>query len=473
MSDVARRAVAVVLVVAAVVGGAVGSHLASGSAPAAPGADYAGSIASAAGVTSSAWYCAGTAATPSGAQASVVVTNPTAGQLTGSVTATPSGAAVASQATVFTVAGGGQVAVPLTAAGAVRVIVDGGGAGVLQMASGPLGFTSAPCASATAAHWYFAHGSTAPGRALQVAVTNPLASDAVVDLTFVASNGFTAPPAYQGLPVPAGTTIVENVGDHLPGDGSIATVVTALSGAVVADEVSETGSGSTGGMSIVAGVASPRQHWAFAQNTDLSGGGNAFTVFNPSPTTAHVTMVIGLNQAQESPIGLTVPALSATTVSAAQQSRIPDNTAYSAVFTSGDAPVVVTRETGAPSGSSAPTDGLTAAEPGARDWVLPALAAPATQLWALAVADLADGPVHVTLRVVLPSGRTVPAPGNWPRSIVRGGTFALPAPGAPIGQYPLELQADGPVAVELDPQPVPAPGVVVLPSWPVAGTMLP
>ena len=81
-----------------------------------------------------------------------------------------------------------------------------------QVVSGPLGWSTAPCASRTAAQWAFAGGSTTAGNSLTLALFDPAAPAAVVNITFLTTTGLVTPQAYQGLVVPPGRLVVENVG---------------------------------------------------------------------------------------------------------------------------------------------------------------------------------------------------------------------------------------------------------------------
>jgi hypothetical protein len=79
----------------------------------------------------------------------------------------------------------------------------------------------------------------------------------------------------------------------------------------------------------------------------------------------------------------------------------------------------------------------------------------------LAVVDL--GARAATVRIVTPDGRAVA--GQAPRRVRPGTPLVIgPNPGPPFGTAPLEVQADQPVAVELDALPVAGPGVVVVPG---------
>ena len=109
----------------------------------------------------------------------------------------------------------------------------GGGVVADQAVSGPGGWSMSPCASQTASQWYFAGGSTTAGNTMTLALFDPAAPEAVVNVSFLTSSGVISPQAYQGLVVAPGQLVVENVGDFVQNATGIATVVTAQSGGLV------------------------------------------------------------------------------------------------------------------------------------------------------------------------------------------------------------------------------------------------
>ena len=117
---------------------------------------------------------------------------------------------------------------------------------------------------------------------MSLSLFNPTRTIAVVDLSFVSSTGLLAPPAYQGIDVPADTLEIVNIGDHVQNTAHFATTVTALSGAVVAAELESTGRPAAPGASVVLGTRAPASTWSFAQNIEMDSGSTVFHVFNPS-----------------------------------------------------------------------------------------------------------------------------------------------------------------------------------------------
>ena len=171
---------------------------------------------------------------------------------------------------------------------AAAVVLDGGGVAVSEVVQSPLGWSMAPCAPSTAPNWYFAHGATAQGGGLVLSLFNPAATDAVVDVSLVSSTaGFLAPAAYQGIDIPPGSLVTENIGDHAPDDAAVATEVSTLSGAVVATEL-RVGRvrRATGGSRSPWAARPPPRDGSFPQSTGIPGGTVAFHVLNPTTTPA-------------------------------------------------------------------------------------------------------------------------------------------------------------------------------------------
>lgn len=466
MADRPRRLAAVLVSAAVVVGAGVADRVVARPPALLPERGPATALASGSLASTSAWYCAAVAAAPAGTQGAVVFTNPTGKVVTGTVDARAAGA-TGSQGTGFAVPAAGQLGVPLAVGSAARAVLDGGGVGALQVLSGPLGWSAAPCVSTTSAHWYFAHGSTSPGRSLELALYNPTLADAVVNVTFVsAADGVLSPPAYQGLPVPAGGVVLEHVADHVQNDPSFATEVTALSGTVAAAATELVGGTGNGGLSLLTGVSNPERTWAFAYNVDAPGEVNAFSILNPSTRAATVTVAISLAQGQAAPVTVKVPAQSVASFAAQDQTRIPPDAPFALRFTSHGPGIVVARETAVPSGTM-PTVGFTVGAPGGqRRWLVPPIAPPGTAPAALGILNLSGRPTHVTLATVGATGRPVPLAGRARVALARDGLLIL-GPSPPVGQEPIVVLADAPVAVELDPVPAGAPGTVVLPAWPL------
>jgi len=478
-----RRATLIVVLAAVLVGAGIADRLVVRVTPApvrAAGALSDVRIAPSTGTESSAWYCAGGTGAQGGAPATVIVTNTSTRPVTATLTtvlalatgAQPTAPWAGAHGSALRVPAGGQVAVTAGAPGstgnvASAVVVNGGGVAVSEEVSSPLGWSMASCASSTAPDWYFAHGATAQGSGLALSLFNPGATDATVDVSLVSpTTGFVSPAAYQGVEVPPGSLVVENVGDHAPQNPAIATEVSTLSGSIVATELDSVGTPGSGGISLTLGSPVPATTWVFAQNTDVAGGTVTFHVLNPSPQPAEVSVRLGLPQGSAAePLTLMVAGQSVSTLVGQDQTRIPANVPYAVTFSTKGTGIVVTRQVTTPSDQPAPIpeDGDVSGVPGGglRRWLLPAVVSPGSGAWQLAVVDLGPSPTDV--RVLTPTGAAIA--GQPERRVVPGTPLIIgPQPGAPFATTPIEIVSGAPVAVELDALPVAGPGVVVVPA---------
>jgi len=444
---------------------------APGAAPA-PGADDGVQVPAADAVSSSAFCPAPTGAA---AATTVYLTNSTARAVAGvmdsvgparghgpaptvhrsvvvpplsSVAVDPStGVAQGSNASSFTFAGGGVVA--------------------SQVVSGPLGWSTAPCASRTATQWAFAGGSTAAGSGLALALFDPAAPAAVVNITFLTRTGLVTPQAYQGLVIPSGRLVVENIGAYVQRASDIATFVSAQAGGLVSSEFQQTSVGG-GGLSLRLGSPGLSTVWRFAQTTAGPGSSVLFHLANPGSVTETATISPGLSSGSVVPRRVSVPPLSIVDFSASGSAGFPHQVPYSlTVHSSG--PIVVGRSVFSGRGTPGPQWGSSAGTTAvANHWLVPgpgvyrAPGTPHAAIKNLAVANPGPSPAQVTvttLRSRHPVAVFTVAPG---RLVVLG-------PKVVGGLSVFSILSSVPVNVEEDSRPSGASGVVSSTGFPFAG----
>ena len=468
--DAPRRLALLAGLVLVVAGISVADAVVSTPSGRVPAPAPASAVVADAAASSSAWYCGGPAAAPAGSQAAVLLTNQGSKPVPGTIHAVSSSGSLTTEQFLLPPATALALPVPLAA---VEVLLGGGGVGAMQQVSGPLGSSVAPCSSTTSSSWYFGHGSTAGGAALQVVVWNPLPTPAVADIAFVSTSGSSSaqvvPPAFQGIPLAAGAFVVENVGDHVPDNGSLAPAVQALSGSVVATEVQEYGGTPNSGLSVVDGASRPASEWAYAANV-ASPTGPVFNVVNPTNEAVSVTVAISLAQGRAAPLVLQIPAQSSASVAAQNETRIPPGALFAINFrASGGAGIVVARQVIGPTSGPLPVNALSSGQPGGvTRWLVPAMP-PGQLAGTFTVVGLGGRVVHVSISEIGPSGRLTPIAGLRPVALAPGTLEFLVNPGAavPVGERPTIVVADGPIAVQLDPMPAGAPGSDPVPAWPV------
>jgi hypothetical protein len=461
----------VAVVVAVVVGAAlIDRAVGTPASPSAPSALSASTIPSTAAVSSS-WYCAG-GTTGSGGQANttIYVTNTGTETVPGAVTTTvntgkgsvsthqaisvPSATTIAVNPGIY--APGGWGASTLTFAG--------GGIGVSQVAAGPAGWTTAPCASASSANWYFASGATTPGNQLVLILYNPTSTEAVANVSFDTDAGVLQPQLYQGLSVPAGQVVVENVGDYVQSRPTVATMVSAQSGQIVADQLQLVSTTGKTGLALALGAPSVSPDWYFSQTTNPTAAGSSvsFLLSNPGPTAERAMVAVGLTQGGVAPFAVAVPAKSVVPFTASTANRIPHQVPYAvAISSTGGSGLVVAREVLAPDGASPPGFGTVLGTAQATShWLVPAPGAgsapgaPGASVGSLAVSNPGSVSAQVT---VAPLGGTA----AQSKVLVVKPHSVLVVAQAPVGGLvTLDVRSNVPVAVEEDSVPTGAAGVV-------------
>lgn len=493
---VGARLAAVVSVIAVVAGVAVTAALTPvRAAPAASGvAD--GVVVAPGGAQSSSAFCAGATAGSGGAADAVItltnstrrpvrgamtsVTGPDSGTATGAASGATGGTATARpvvrRAVVVPALGSTTVDPGAGLPGgpvAASFVFAGGGVAVNQIVSGPSGWSTAPCASGTSASWYFAGGSTVPGDMLSLALFNPASTDAVVNVSFVTGGGVIAPQGYQGLVVSPGRLVVEQVGSFVQDHPEIATVVSAQSGALVADELQVRSAAATTGLSLRLGSPSLSATWQFAQTTSSPGATVTFHLANPGNTPADVTIAAHLAIASVVPIQVQVPAQSVMAYNASASSRLPKQIPYAVTIDSSTA-IVVGRSVQAANGATSPVWGSTAGTTTvATHWLVPAPGvAGATGVANAPVANATVDSLAISNPGPLTADVIVTALGNRQPS-----ASVAVAPGSVIvigssrvgGLQAFDVRSSQPVALEEDDGPAAAPGIVVSAGVPLAG----
>ncbi|MEA3056054.1 MAG: hypothetical protein QOD30_1486 [Actinomycetota bacterium] len=410
-------------------------------------------------VLASTWYCAAGTATETGnANLTVVVANAGSERVDGTVTWYPANAKPVS--TPIDVPASGSLSVAATEsvdAPVVSAVVDvrGGGIAVEHVVSGDRGASVAPCASDASPTWYFANGTTERDAVEVLALFNPFPDDAIVDITFATDEGRDEPAALSGLPVPAGSTTLVNLQDHVRRRAVTATSIIARSGRLVADRVqSFDGSAGRRGVSLALGAPALARTWTFPDGLVDDGLAEQWHVYNPGPQEAEVELqIVPATGAAVEPIDLTVPAHSQVVVDGPSNDAVPKGVAHSSTVSAlGDVPVVVERSLDARPPSSRRGWTSTFGSPLARPaWLLPFGAATgATDEWVV-VHNPSPGKVTVSI-TALAGGQELAVEGLQDLPISPGGRIAVRI-GEHIERSPLPLLVTangGGVVVERD-----------------------
>jgi len=349
---------------------------------------------------------------------------------------------------------------------ATRVDASGGGLSVDELVQGRLGWSVAPCASETSPRWYFSEGATAPGDSLWVSLYNPAADLAVVDLMFVTPSGEASPAPYQGMVVQPGSLVTVTVGRYVQDQQSVAAVVDARSGAVVATELQTFSAGGVAGLSLRLGSPVTSRTWIVPRAANPIDGTARLAVFNPSARSQHVTVDVRLANGPVAPFLQVIGPDTVWTLATSAQLRIPPGATYSArVVAGGGSGVVVERSEAVTARSAAPrwnAEGATSLPmTAARRWVVPGVAVGRA------------GPVPIVLGVDNPGRRPVwvtasslAAAGarHTERLRIAAGSFAAMS----VGRSAVLVTASGPVGVTGDASSPGATGLLGVPALPQA-----
>jgi hypothetical protein len=331
----------------------------------------------------------------------------------------------------------------------VLVEVTGGRAIVTHSVTGTGDAGFGPCARDAAPQWHFAAGTTVKGAQLFLALFNPFADDAIVDIDFFTSSGPLAPGDLQGFVVPAHSRITVPVQDQARRTDLVATEVRARRGRVVAEQT-QTLDGTDGrkGLALSLGTPQLATHWEFANASISAGRTQTMVIANPASVPSTATIRTRLDGGVLEPETVNLPAQTAVAVDLGR--RVPPGVGFS-VAVEGRLPIVAESFVAVQAPKPSALRGIaTTIGTGrfARRWVdAPARATNASQD---SIAVLNPGPGSVTFRLsVIRAGRTsVPpttdrvllAPGK--RKVIDLGVLKVPTDAFVI------VDASGPVVVE-------------------------
>jgi hypothetical protein len=405
---------------------------------------------------SSTWFCAaGTATAGAPLNLSVVIANAAPEARTASVTWFPRDAAAVNRSVqvpandVVILVATDVLDAPTVSA---LVEIDGGGVAVEHSVAGPSGSGVAPCSTEASGEWYLPNGVTERDAREVLAVFNPFPADAVVDLSFSTDTGRVNPPAGQGLPIPARSTVYVNVQDIVRRRAIAAAEVVARQGEVVVDRV-QLFDGSLGRRGVGLTLAAPRGavRWEFPDGLSQPPTVlESWHVYNPNDTDAEITLSVDPDRGDPpGPLDLTVPARTQVRVTA-EEAGVVAGVAHAVTIESQNGVSIVAERTvdlRAPStrvGWSSTLGSTTTAS----DWLFAAGEAGARSDEWIVVRNLDDEEVTVSV-AALASGVRLPIEDLQDRTVPAGGRLALRL-GDHIQRFPLPVlvRASGAVIVE-------------------------
>jgi len=301
------------------------------------------------------WFCAAGSAEGSGgvAEQTAAITNTTDTPRTATVTALTDAGATATSTVVLPP----QSRTPVrssdlvTAAWASLLVeVDGGGVAVDHNLSGPFGTTGGPCASASSASWYFPATTTLFGVRSLVALFNPYAERAVLDIVAETDEGVREPGEYAGLVVEPRSVRVVDIAEVITVRDQLSLTITARAGLVVAEQlqVATDEAELPTSLAVTLGAPTPQPAWYFPLGAPVGDGvTQRFVVFNPTDTPAEVDVQLLVSDPDAGfiePFAVSVRAGQYTVVDLADDERVPTDVPLGAyVETRNDVPVVAAR----------------------------------------------------------------------------------------------------------------------------------
>jgi hypothetical protein len=272
---------------------------AAASGPTVPGSDAA----------SATWYCPeGTGSTGGRADETIWIGNVGDSAARADITVMPGGDTEPATRRV-TVPERGQLRVPVsnvleaaeqpdpagTIVGPGVVVEVFGGRSVVEheivgLADGQTDVAVGPCAREAGRNWYFGAGTTERGAEQSLALFNPFADDAILDLSFVTDAGFVAPADLQSLVVPRRTRVTVPLGNFVRRQAQVGAHVQVRTGRVVAEQsLAFTSENETRrGVTLSLGAPAPAKSWTLPGVVSEEGAAHAVYIANFGVTATEI-----------------------------------------------------------------------------------------------------------------------------------------------------------------------------------------
>ncbi len=316
-----RRVPVLVAVGAGVVGIVAASQAGSAFHPSvrASTAPVAGPTLPPANAISTTWFCSeGTSVTGGRADEAVLAANLGPRPLPATVTVLAATGPSASQR--YTIPVAGQQVVPVSAlrtAAEPGVSVETLGGSSLAEHELVHGSQTAlgPCARQAAPDWYFSGGDTGVGASDWLTLFNPFGDDAIVDVTFLTSQGVEAPGSAQAVEVPRRSRITLPLHQIVPDHDSLAFHVHARTGRVVAEQ-SLTFDGTNGvtGIAPSLGATGTASLWRIPTGDAEAGTTAAVVIANFANAGTRADVQVTLDNASAPVQHVTVPSMGVASV---------------------------------------------------------------------------------------------------------------------------------------------------------------
>ncbi|MHB8457309.1 MAG: hypothetical protein ACYDBS_06415, partial [Acidimicrobiales bacterium] len=186
--------------------------------------------------------------------------------------------------------------------GSVSLTVTGAEVAVTESVSSPNGVLSSPCAVGAGSKGYTASGVTSGSSDVKVALFNPDAAPAVVNISVGTGAGIVQPQQYQGVVVAPKSLSVIDLARYVPFRSHVALAVTATVGRFVVGSLSAVSARFTtarlgpghsyfeSGSALAVGVGRPLASWLMPLGPVGPNESEAVRIFDPGTAPAEVTL---------------------------------------------------------------------------------------------------------------------------------------------------------------------------------------
>jgi hypothetical protein len=210
--------------------------------------------------------------------------------------------------------------------GALTVETFGGRVLVEEGIEDPRFTDTVPCATQSSPHWYFAAGTTPRGVQQWLVIDNPYASDAKVDVTLRTSTGLHRPAALQSLDIARRSREVIAIHDIAVRVDRVAVAVDAQVGTVVAAQaLVYTPAAGTPGVALSLGSPAAAADWTFTGGVAQPGSTAVVAIVNVGRDAAQVDVQATAESSKQTlaPTNLTVAQDDVAWVQLGQCAAIP------------------------------------------------------------------------------------------------------------------------------------------------------
>ena len=218
------------------------------------------------------------------------------------------------------------------------VEADRGGLAVEHTISSIHGADTKPCVTEGAAEWHFAHGRTSRDARELLVLFNPYPDPAIVDGFFSTDTGTREPLRFDGLVVPANSTLAVDLGDDVTRRDEVATSLRLRSGRVVVDRiVRRNGDEGARGLTLASGNR-PGTTWVFVDGFVDDTTTETYVVYNPTDRTleAEIELIVDNPERNGVPerIGVTLPPQSHEVIDLGAGGLVPPDVGHAAIASS-------------------------------------------------------------------------------------------------------------------------------------------